>query len=145
MMLEVWRIERGHGHNVGATAWGRRNFQQCSWQPLTVSVDVAETSEPNGHEAWWKARASEGWLMDPCQPRLEGSLQEYALGLHLGLCPVGHFYWQLTEVAGSSSSQVIELGGAANTLHERVRIRKDFNRLEPTRLNLTGINVESCT
>lgn len=41
--------------------------------------------------------------------------------------------------------QVIELGGAANTLHERVRIQNDFNRLEPTRLNLTGINVESCT
>lgn len=41
--------------------------------------------------------------------------------------------------------QVMELGGAASTLHERVRIQNDFNRLEPTRLNLTGINVESCT
>lgn len=26
--------------------------------------------------------------------------------------------------------QVIELGGAVNTLHERIRIHNDFNRLE---------------
>lgn len=130
MIPEVWRVERGHGHDVGAMAWGRRNFHKCSWQPLTVSVDVVETSEPNGHEAWWRARPSEGWLMGPRQPRLEGSLQQYALGLSLGPCPVWHFYWQLTEAAGSSSLQVIELGGAANTLHERVWIQNDFNRLE---------------
>lgn len=37
---------------VGATAWGRRNFQQCSQQPLTISVDVAETSESNDDVAW---------------------------------------------------------------------------------------------
>lgn len=36
----------------------------------------------------------------------------------------------ITKAAGSSSLQVIELGGAANTLHERVRIQNDFNRLE---------------
>lgn len=152
MMLGVWGVGRGHGHDGPRTiAWGRRDFQQCCWQSLTVSVDTHKQSEPNGHEAWWETRPSEGWLIHPCQPRLEGYLQHYAFGLNLGLCPVWHFYWQLTKVAGSSNLQVIDRarkGQLILCMKESgfKMISTGWNTgLEPTRLNLTGINVESCT
>lgn len=46
--------------------------------------------------------------------------------------PVSCLTFLLTTDQGGSSSglPVIELGGAANTLHERVRIQNDVNRLE---------------
>lgn len=50
-MLEDWKVERGHGHDVGAQP-GAGEISNNAADSLSVSVDAAEASEPNGHEAW---------------------------------------------------------------------------------------------